>query len=68
MQMGAGWGEKKRHKYRAEMTQGGWEGTVDGDYLARTEPMNEWLQLYVLMMRLKNVPQRYQGPTPRNCD
>ena len=44
MQMVAGWGEKKRHKYRVEMTQGGWEGTVDGDYLARTEQMNEWLE------------------------
>ena len=59
---------ERRHKHRVEMTQGGWEGTVDGDYLARTEPMNEWLQLYVLMMRLKNVPQRYQAPTPRNYD
>ena len=45
MQMVAGWGEKNRHKYRAEKTQGGGEGPVDGDYLARTEQMNEWLEL-----------------------
>ena len=64
MQMVAGWGEKKRHKYRAEMTQGGWEGTVDGDYLARTEPMNEWLQLYVLMMRLKTCPKDIRPQLP----